>query len=203
MKAARPLPMVPKPLPAGTFLPGAHHPHCARHDAHLLWIRGRPFCLGCACMGSGLVVGVATSALLGHLLPFAEWFVVHAALVAPTALQPWVQYKLYKIVARFGLGIATGSYLLGAFLFAPLPRPRIVTLAILLLIFVVAVWGMLGLRSRRPNDPCAACPLGMFPTCSWNLQRLLEGTSDPLLAAALSDRERPATAPSGASSPRQ
>lgn len=190
MQEARPLPVVQKAVSAGAFLPGAHHPHCDRHAGHLLWVRGRPLCLGCACMGSGLLVGLSVSAMLGHHLPFAEWFGLHVALVAPTALQPWLQYKPFKIAARFGLGTATGSYLLGAFFFATLPQPSLLTLALLLLICAASAWGLLGLRARRPNDPCAACPLGMFPTCSWNLPRLLESMSDPLLAAALRDQWR-------------
>jgi hypothetical protein len=91
---------------------------------------------------------------------------------------------------RGGLGTAAGSYLVGALLFAALPRPRIVAIPALLLIFVTAAWELLGLRSRRPNDPCAACPLGIYPTCSWNLQRLLKNTSDPLLAAVLIESSR-------------
>lgn len=188
MQAGRLLPLAPKMIGAGAFLPGAHHPHCPRHDGHLLWVRGRPFCLGCACMGSGFVVGAAVSAAVGHHLPFAPWFGLHAALAAPTALQPWFQRKAFKIAARFGLGTATGSYLLGAVLFAPLPDPRLVTATLLLLICAGSAWALLRLRARRPNDPCATCPLGMFPTCSWNLPRLLETTTEPLLAEALREQ---------------
>jgi hypothetical protein len=162
-----------EPFHAG-FLPGAHHPHCSRHANHLLWIAGRPFCLGCTCLGAGAVVGLfAGTVLPHHVRAPVQWMMPHVALVLPTVLQPWLQAKGFKVVARTALGLASGSYAIGLLFDAPLPEPRLLSVAALIGLFLASLSFLLWLRGRRPNDPCAQCPLGSFPTCDWNLPRLL------------------------------
>lgn len=164
-----------EPFHAG-FLPGAHHPHCPRHSHHLLWIRGRPLCLGCTCMTAGTVVGLVLGVIVANRSTSTlAWMLPHVGLVAPTALQPWVQAKAFKVVARTALGLASGSYGVGLALGAPLPEPRLISIVGLIVLFLASLFSLLWLRGRRPNDPCKACPQGVFPTCEWNLPRLLGG----------------------------
>lgn len=156
------------------FLRGAHHPHCARHSHHLIWVAGRPLCLGCTCLGLGLVLG----AMLGPALArasndWAPWLAIHAAMTAPTAAQPWVQAKPFKVAARTLVGVASGSYGVGLLMAAPLPEPRLIAQACLGALFLASFAFLLWLRARRPDNPCVGCPEGAFPTCDWNLPRLL------------------------------
>jgi len=162
---------VPVQQVQGTHLPGAHHPHCDRHRHHLLWIMGRPLCLGCTCMVAGTCIGVAlaywSQTWFHH---WVAWFVAHAVAVAPTAAQPWFQRKTYKMGARSLLGIATGSYLLGAAWFAPFPSPRLLWTAASLCAFALTARLLLWIRARHIDDPCRDCPQGSFPICEWNMR---------------------------------
>lgn len=173
-------------LPGSAFLPGAHHPHCDRFDGHLVRIGGRPLCLGCTCMGLGFLAGAAIGVLgVGRGLGFAPWVLAHAALVAPTAIQPWVQRKGFKILARSLLGLASATWLFG-----PLWRSRLGLPALAEYLIAGGVMGglallLLALRDRRAHSPCSSCPSGSYPTCDWNLPRILAGTNDPVLHSAL------------------
>lgn len=85
--AARSLPI----LPGSTYLAGAHHPHCDRHANHLLWVSGRPLCLGCACMYTGAALGVAAFVIFSpQRTQPSTWLIIHAAGVGPTFVQPWL-----------------------------------------------------------------------------------------------------------------
>jgi hypothetical protein len=104
---------------------------------------------------------------------FAVWFCVHAALVVPTAAQPWLQRKRFKIFARTLLGASSASYLVGVAFGAPLPDARWLYTVLLLLVFALTARGMLWLRGRWTNDPCTNCPLGVYPLCDWNRERFI------------------------------
>jgi hypothetical protein len=176
------------PILAGSaFLPGAHHPHCDRHAAHLLRIAGRPLCLGCTCVALGFSLGVLTLCLVRPLpvtgLP--AWLAVHVALVGPTALQPWLQWKPYKAMARSLLGFASATWLLGGLTLRHTTLRLPMELALSALVFTVLARALLRLRDRMTRSPCTSCPLGAYPTCSWNLPRILNEADDPALAAAL------------------
>jgi hypothetical protein len=108
----------PVTLIGGGFLRGAHHPHCERYFNHLLWYRGRPFCLGCTCMYTGIVLGFPTALIFQDTYStLVAWLTLHLLLVAPTIAQPFVQLKCYKIVARLLLGVCITTYFLsGLFL---------------------------------------------------------------------------------------
>ena len=171
-------------LVGGEFLFGAHHPHCARYTHHLVRLAGHPLCLGCICMGIGIPIGVAAAFLATVQLSGWNWVVLHAGLLAPTAFQPFLQRKPFKMFSRTLAGVFCGSYSVGLGWVAI--RPTVNWLFVIggVLAFVVAWRSLSWLRARFPNDPCRTCPLGTFPTCAWNMDRLLE-KSDPLLRAAL------------------
>lgn len=172
--------MIRLPIPFGSlhgadFAWGAHHPHCDRHDAHLLWVGKHPLCLGCTCLylGSGFGALAAVAFPIANL-SFFYWTGIHLLLVAPSTAQPWIQAKLYKIAARLALGGAAGSYVLtGLFQTHFLVSSIWAWRGLVILALLVVAKLLLTLRARKPADPCSACPLGRYPTCDWNLPRLL------------------------------
>lgn len=167
-------------LPGSSFLRGAHHPHCERHANHLLHFRGRPLCLGCCCMWSGVFVGVLTSWAWLHLAhsSLVQWILIHVALVGPTCVQPWLQRKPFKVLARFALGFACATWFLGAWIHRT-PWPATVETLAYCLVFAIVFRALTTIRERVSKSPCDTCPLGVYPTCSWNLPRLLACAADP------------------------
>jgi len=161
---------------------GAHHPHCRRHHNHLIWFFGHPLCLGCTCMYSGIFTG----ALLAwntdwFSISFFSWVGIHLLPIIPTALQPWIQIKPFKIMARSLLGVSVGSYVLsGLFLYRGIFQPWIFRLLVIAA-FLICCKALVALRLLRPNNPCTSCPLGVYPTCEWNLPRLLANNDDLLI----------------------
>jgi hypothetical protein len=123
-------------------------------------------------MYAGVVAGVCGSFLIDwNQLSLLQWVVLHLAAVAPTAMQPSTRTRKYKIVSRLLLGACVGSYLLsGMVLFTPghfasVFRPAVVTA------FLLGYALLTAQRERNRDDPCRACPLGVFPTCEWNRAR--------------------------------
>jgi hypothetical protein len=170
-------------LSGGDFLVGAHHPHCDRHRHHLIWVGRRPLCLGCTCMAVGLPLGVALGLALGLATPSFEQVLALGVLLVPTAVQPFFQRKAFKVFARTCAGIFSGVY--GVVLGGLALRSEWWLLVGSGAAYLLAARALLWLRARFPDNPCARCPLGAFPTCSWNLDRLL-ASADPLLRQALS-----------------
>ena len=180
----------PLPLHGASFLPGAHHPHCERHRHHLLWVGSRPLCLGCTCLYSGAVVGFGLGLLSRRTpLSFVPWLALHLVLTGPTAIQPFFQRKWFKIGSRAALGIASGSYFITGLVSVVPPVSRPVFFASLPLVFLLVFWALTRLRRRFAHNPCVSCPLGAFPTCDWNLPRLLAANPDSDLLRAI-NRER-------------
>ena len=175
-----------RPLHGASYLWGAHHPHCDRHNNHLIWIGGHPICLGCFCIYTGALVG-ASGSLSFDWSPvgFSMWVAFHVALVLPTVAQPWIQCKAYKIAARLLLGFGTGSYLISGLFFVSFGPSRSMWLLAVPFAFGVVMFFMVALRRLKPSDPCSACPLGIYPTCEWNLPRLLAENCEPTLMEAL------------------
>lgn len=164
------------------YVRGAHHPHCERHAHHLIWLRGRPLCLGCFCLGIGVAIGTVTSPILPwERSPLALWIAIHLALIAPTALQPYIQRKGYKVVARTLLGAGTISYAISGMLWIspPPPIPQWLLHITVPLALLIGYKLLTYQRLKRFDDPCINCPLGIYPTCSWNLPMLL--SQDPIL----------------------
>ena len=168
----------------GAFLRGAHHPHCERHRHHLLWVRGRPLCLGCTVMAIGIAFSVVWAFVLPPLTPL-PWIAVHLILLIPTAMQPYVQKKPFKVVARGLLGLAAGSFWLTG-----IPTLRVWASAPLVVLAMTLAFGvgylvLMRLRQRWTRDPCDGCPHGRYPTCDWNLPRLLAAAPDEDLVIAI------------------
>jgi len=135
-------------------------------------------------MAMGAPVGALIAFVVGvHAMSLA-WCLCHVALLLPAAAQPFVQRKPFKIAARMAAGAFLGSvfFRCGALLLTPSPAWGEV--AVLLTLTWALARALLWLRARFPTNPCASCPLGVYPTCSWNLPRLMRD-ADPLLAEAL------------------
>lgn len=168
--------------PGSGLLRFAHHPHCDRYGHHLIWLGSHPFCLGCLSMAAGSPIGILMAwCLPWHLLPFTFWVAVHAALVFPTVLQPLIQKKPFKITARLCLGIACGCYFTSGMLMHAYISNAWLWRAGLILVFLTSFALLYKWREARSIDPCDTCPLGHFPTCDWNMPRLLAAQiDDPL-----------------------
>jgi hypothetical protein len=164
---------LPIVVSAGMHLPGAHHPHCDRYNHHLLWVQGRPLCLGCTCMALGAAIGMATILVPWGTAGTGIWIVGHLLGIAPAAAQPWFQKKWFKIGSRLMLGATAVSYWAsGLFLLTP-PASGFLWTVLMLVAFGTGYGLLWWLREAHANSPCTTCPLGMFPTCDWNLPRLL------------------------------
>jgi hypothetical protein len=168
--------------PGSGMLRWAHHPHCSRHDHHLVRPFGRPLCLGCTCVALGAPLGVAAACAIDwHAWPMALWIALHLMLLAPTALQPLVQAKGYKILARTLLGFVSGSYLVSGLFCVDYFTPVWLFKGAVVFAFFAMLKLLLAWRNHRTSDPCSNCPLGVFPTCEWNLPRLLAANADDAL----------------------
>lgn len=160
----------------------AHHPDCARYNHHLLWFGKHPVCLGCACMSAGGVAGVAAAPLVLPMLSVPAALALCVGLVVPTALQPFIQRKPYKILARTLLGAGTALYWIT--LLWALPWTMVGVLARLGAagVFFGVLRAMLMLRDRRLDNPCGRCPYGSKPFCGHYLpayERLARSAEDP------------------------
>jgi hypothetical protein len=196
-KLGTPLPLLAnaRQLAAGSgMLRWAHHPHCSRHDHHLVRPFGRPLCLGCTSVALGAPLGIGFACMM-HWQSWAmwQWVALHLLMLAPTVVQPLIQRKTFKIVARGLLGAVSASYLISGLFqvnfFAPTWLFKIsVIVAFSVLLKILLVW-----RNHRTSDPCSNCPLGTFPTCEWNLPRLLAANPhDSLLGQIrISDISKP------------
>jgi hypothetical protein len=137
-------------------------------------------------MAMGLVAGLLLVVVSGvHRLGALPWLILHVVLVGPTALQPWLQWKPYKITARTLLGVGTTTWLIGSFLAARTKTiPHGFEIVVSILVFMTMARLLWWLRERRSLSPCTKCDLGSYPTCTWNLPRLL-AEADPELGASL------------------
>lgn len=169
-----------KPIPiVGGFLRGAHHPHCERYYNHLLWFRGHPLCLGCTCIYSGMLLGLALVFIINWTsVSLVMWILSHLIALVPTIVQPWFQWKPYKIMARLILGISISTYWVSGMLLMNPPFSVWIFRFWVLMIFIILYYGLRAIRNRYTYNPCDDCPLGVFPTCDWNLPRLLNENAD-------------------------
>lgn len=172
---------------ASRLRPGAHHPDCYRYDHHLLRIAGRPWCLGCVCLWTGVTLGIPTCLWL------PPWWLVGISLacVLPTAAQPFVQRKPYKIFARTVLGLGCAWFVFGLTTAMAWDLRGVLVRVSGAALFALLYRAMKVLRQSRLDDPCASCPHGKKPFCEHYLPRFEEiartapGASDRELAAGM------------------
>jgi hypothetical protein len=125
-------------------------------------------------MYSGAVIGIISCVVAAPRIDFPVWLIAHTALIAPTAAQPFIQKKSFKIFSRTALGFGTSSYFAtGMLITAPLLNIWLFRL-LMFVVFGVIYFALTKLRIKFSQDPCKSCPLGTYPICDWNLPRLLE-----------------------------
>src|SRR5690606_15978495 len=84
------------------------------------------------------------------------------------------QNKRFKMMARSLLGVSISLYFISGFVFVKGFEPRWLFILFVTILFFAVYKFMKNLRSRFSVSPCEACPLGYFPTCSWNLVNILD-----------------------------
>lgn len=179
---------IPIRIQAGAFLPGAHHPHCDRYAHHLIWIGRRPICLGCMSAAIGAMLGLLAALSINWAnVSVGLWAVGHLLALSPTAVQPWLQRKYFKIGSRALLGATVVSYSVSGALLIRVPVNRPLWLLLMALMFWAVYAALRRVRDSQTDDPCEACPLGRYPTCDWNLPSLLQ---DPRVAPDARWRDR-------------
>lgn len=129
-------------------------------------------------MGAGLVISIATCVWLTvrervgfewqNAVTALNWGVM---LYLPTLLQPYFQWKPYKIVARFLLGMAVVSILAGGLVLPPLDPLGLIARGMFVPIFWFVFKATLRQRARYTPDPCSRCSPAMYPFCENNRPR--------------------------------
>jgi hypothetical protein len=159
--------------------PLAHHPTCPCYSHHVLRIRGRYLCLGCACLLGGITAGLCT---LG--LRLAGWagghggsgvtgdIAVGLGLFLPTLVQPFVQAKLFKAASRFALGVGIVWLWQAAVLKLPLSAAGFLLRAVFVVVFCAVFRWAQRFRKRFTPAPSDSCPAGRYPFCAGNRVRV-------------------------------
>jgi hypothetical protein len=148
---------------------GAHHPHCNFHHHHIVRPFGKPLCLGCFCMWTGVGLGLVALMLnmkYFHIPPYL--MMVVGLLNAPFPfVQIKIQNRLYKIVARMALGFGSTLLLATAVIMLPLDSEGVILRILVVGAYILLARIALRLRNENKDDPCYGCPEGAFPLCSW------------------------------------
>jgi hypothetical protein len=174
----------------------AHHPHCRCFDNHVLRLGPLVLCLGCTCVACG----ACAAACVLLWLCAEKWSLVEevgtigflacgVALFAPTLIQPFFQWKPFKMTARGMLGASIMLLWFGAIVLLPVSLAgfalRFVFVFIFVIVFRLTQWQ----RLRYASNPCSRCEGMVYPFCSDNRSRL-----GPLVAQ-LESKARPEDAP--------
>jgi len=159
----------------------AHHPSCRCYDHHLLRLGRLNLCLGCVCLGSGMLAGILTLGCLfvlnlawlealgtGGLVGFGT------TCYLPALVQPFFQRKWFKILARFSLGFGIPLMWFGAMVLLPYNLLG-AGLRVLFVLIFLAVWRATQIyRGRFTSRPCDSCPTGPgWPLCEDQRPRVL------------------------------
>jgi hypothetical protein len=148
--------------------PFAHHPSCSYWSNHLIHLGRYPICLGCFCMSVGMALGVLML-LVGVFSSFAPWerFLLGFAAYTPTLIQIYRQRYVFKIAARFLLGVGTALAVSSSISGYPWDNVYAIVNLGFLSVFILLFVGTSRWRSRHLDVPCLRCPEGRFPFCSW------------------------------------
>ena len=158
------------------FERGAHHPHCEFHHHHIVRPFGRPLCLGCFCMWTGIALGLASLLINANTLELSAFSLIFLGFsMAPFPfIQIYFQQRWFKLLARTALGYGS-SLLLGATLLL-LPLDTFGWVLRFSIVIGYAVLARLALMIRNDNmdDPCDGCQEGAFPLCTWKMAEISE-----------------------------
>jgi hypothetical protein len=152
----------------------AHHPACRYYHNHIIWIGKLPLCLGCSMMACGIASGIWLLPHLGFVtaLPFSALLCLGVLLYIPAIFQMWIQFKPYKILARFSLGVSVVFLCYAGLWLTPLSLEGWILKVGFLAVFY-RVWNLtLAIRSQYSTSPCQHCPEGRFPVCSYTIPRI-------------------------------
>lgn len=121
-------------------------------------------------MAVGGALSVPSALVLPSLSPL-PWIALHLALLIPTALQPFLQLKPFKVAARALLGLTAGSFWLTGLSVLRSWAPAPLVVVVMFFAFTAGYLCLARLRQRWTRDPCEGCPQRRYPTCDWNLPR--------------------------------
>ncbi len=150
-----------------------HHPPCPRHDNHLIYIKERPFCLGCFSFYMGTAISIPAIYLLVFALDLDMMTVgsIGAILaMVPTLIQIKLQVKAFKIFSRSILGVGILVWFWALLVMMPYTTQGMILRAVGIVWFFFMVGTVHYLRNRYGKGMhCKDCPEGDFPICSYRL----------------------------------
>ena len=154
----------------------AHHAVCRCYDKHLLRIGKLYLCLGCTSLGLGLILSLVTCGYLYHagLLRYINdnaygVFVGGILMFTPTLIQPFYQFKPFKIFSRFLLGCSIIATLSVVFIAIPWSGTGLALKGVGIAIFLSTI--NLTLRYRKHFTPPVNCSC-KHPFCESNKANL-------------------------------
>ena len=153
------------------FEKGAHHPHCEYHHHHIVRPFGRPLCLGCFCMWSGVTLGLASLLINTYTVEFSAFsLMIIGFTMAPFPfIQIYFQQRWFKLLARTALGYGSAILLGATLVLLPLNSFGWITRFSVVIGYIVASRLALKIRNDNMDDPCDGCKEGAFPLCTWKM----------------------------------
>lgn len=157
----------------------AHHPTCACFNHHLLRFGSFSFCLGCTCMGFGILISLATLTTflwnnLNSLQTLNPWTGISLGilLTGPTFVQPFCQIKWFKIFSRCLLGAGFTTLWFSSMVLFPWNEYGLILRGVFILFFIF--FFKLALRYRNVLTPKTVCQCGQrtYPYCPENQKRI-------------------------------
>ena len=178
----------------------AHHPVCDCYNNHLIRIGHHSLCLGCTCVGCGILLATASlsAGWLMETLPknLSSWIsAVGLGLLffLPTLVQPFCQIKLFKIASRTSLGVSVVLLCYGGLLLLPLNKNGYLLRVFFVMCFFCTYKLTCWYRQKFTREPKTKCGIARYPFCSGNqvyltriYNRLIQRAekSDPLVEFA-------------------
>lgn len=151
---------------------GAHHPHCNKHNHHLIRFLNHPFCIGCTFMSIGIFSGI----ILYVFTSFKNWsplylWILGFILYLSAMLQTFTKNKQIKIILRYSLGLGTFFLLISVYQIK-WNTSGIILKVVLLIIFVIIFQKTIEFRSKKIDDTCINCQDGTYPLCRFKLNEM-------------------------------